>query len=269
MTIKKINRIIALTSLLVSTSLYATPRHDYYRIYPTMFDVYAEHIWHNSFVIVNGGMESVRLKVTPVPMDIDHRGPFKGDKSLIPTEARSHFDLRSYLHFSPKYIALRPFEEKRVNVRVLFPKNIKPGTYWAALHFSMLSPGKNPLMVKRRNKDDFGTDVTALLDEIVPIYIDADEQKRDLRKVSMTCTIRHSNQITFHVSNPTNWAFEPVFYANVSGRIKPYRFRPFPAMPQTKVTRFFAVHGRTITDNTLTYKLPFSEKNYKITCKDD
>ena len=85
---------------------------DYYRIYPTNFEVQADTIWHNFFHVANGDTQSGRLKLASEQFDVGQRAP-SVVTSLIPPKDR-HFDLVPFMHFPPKYMALAPLPHKKV-----------------------------------------------------------------------------------------------------------------------------------------------------------
>ena len=240
---------------------------DYYRIYPTNFEVQADSIWHNSFHVANGNTQSIRLRLRTEQFDVGQPGPFGGDTSLIPPKNR-HFNLTPYLHFTPKYMALPPFGRKRINIRVILPKDLKPGTYWGRVKFIMQAPPKNPLMIHRTAKTGFGTEIFALINESVPIYIDVKEQYRNLKPVKITCQKMAENKLKLTIKNPTNWAFEPTYHIKVDHEHREaFHQRTYPMMPQSKGTRYLNTFNHTILSDVITYQLPHSDKIYTLTCK--
>ena len=259
--------VLTLGFTLTAAAMAGTPE-DYYRIYPTRFNATTDTLWHNSFLIINSDTDnSVRLKVDPITFDVGEAGPFNADTSLIPSSQRQ-YSLIPYLHYSPKYLALGPLAERNVNVRVTIPADLAPGTYWAGLKFIQQTPQKNPLLLKRNPKDELDTEAFALIDETVPVYIDVKPEKRDLSPIQLSCQIKDHRIVTFEITNPTHFAFEPFYKIQVKELAYPYRLRPFPVMPESKATRQMITYGYTITSDTFTYNLPDDEdKTYKITCK--
>ena len=262
-------RWLSLSCLVATLTLAGTAlaNVDYYRIYPTNFEVQAETIWHNFFHVVNGDNQSVRLKLVPEQFDVGHRGPYADDRSLIPQKDR-HFDLVPYMHFSPKYMALAPFAHKKVSIRVILPKDLKPGTYWGRIKFMMQKPPKNPLQIHRPSKIGLGTEIFPLIDESVPVYIDVKAQHRNLKSIKVTCQKMAANKLEITIVNPTDWAFEPVYHIKVAHENRDeFHQRSYPVMPQSQGTRYLSTFNHTILSNTITYTLPHSDKVYTLVCK--
>lgn len=262
---KTLTLLLLFSSIIFVTTTWANI--DYYRVYPTNFEVQADSIWHNSFHVSNGDTQSVRLKLKSEQFDVGQRGPFAGDTSLIEQKDR-HFNLMPYMHFSPKYMALAPFAHKKVSVRVTLPKDLKPGTYWGRIKFIMQAPPKNPLLIHRRSKEGLGTEIFPLIDESVPIYIDVKAQHRNLKPIQISCRRTAENKMTLTIINPTNWAFEPVYHIKVEHQSRgEFHQRTYPVMPQSKAIRYLNTFNHRILSDTITYTLPHSDKIYTLQCK--